>query len=147
MATAPNRNCWQEARTTFALHRGDCSTTRFDSVSACALAHLMPKPDRGAITPKRKLRKFRPFSRCLSWFLLYDGIVTSSPACQIAEADPAQEVASKPAHVQTNSDRKSRRDRMPGHQDCPPHGDRDGRGLFRSRPRRAPCRNARLCRL
>src|ERR1700716_3824319 len=32
-------------------------------------------------------------------------------------------VASKQAHVQTNSDRQSRRDRVPGHQDCSPDGD------------------------
>ena len=46
-------------------------------------------------------------------------------------------------HVQTNSDRKSRRDRLPGHQDCAPYGDRDGSRLFRGRPRRAPRRNGR----
>jgi propionyl-CoA carboxylase alpha chain len=33
--------------------------------------------------------------RCLRSVLLYDGIVTSAPACQIAGEDPAQKVASK----------------------------------------------------
>ena len=56
--------------------------------------------------------------------------------------DPAQRL-DKQAHVQTNSDRQSRRDRLPGHQDCPPDGDQDGRRLFRGRPRRAPCRDGR----
>src|SRR3981081_2800864 len=46
-------------------------------------------------------------------------------------------------HVQTNSDRKSRRDRLPGHQDCAPYGDRNGSRVFRGRPRCAPCRNGR----
>ena len=71
-------------------------------------------------------------SRCLRLILLYDGIVTSVAACQIAP-DPAQRLQVS-QHVQTNSDRESGRDRLPDHQDCPPDGDRDGRGLFRGRP-------------
>src|SRR5665647_1733792 len=41
------------------------------------------------------------------------------------------------AHVQTNSDRKSRRDRLPGHQDRPEDGNPDRCRLFRGRPRHA----------
>src|ERR1700682_4202048 len=44
-------------------------------------------------------------------FAVHDGIVTSTPACQIGGSNPAQD-CSKPAHVQTNSDRQSRRDRL-----------------------------------
>src|ERR1700682_3208316 len=63
-------------------------------------------------------------SRCLVLVLLYDGIVTLVPACQIAASSrmarspPKRLQTSK--NVQTNPDRKSRRDRLPGHQDCPP---------------------------
>ena len=64
------------------------------------------------------------------------------PDCGPArEAGPPLKVASKRTHVQTNSDRKSRRDRLPGHQDGPPHGNRNRGRLFRGRPGRAPCRD------
>ena len=46
-----------------------------------------------------------------------------------------------PLHVQAHPDRQSRRDRLPDHQDRAPDGHRDGRGLFRRRPRRAACRD------
>ena len=47
------------------------------------------------------------------------------------------------AHVQAHPDRQSRRNRLPDHQDRAADGDRDGRGLFRRRPRRAACRDGR----
>ena len=46
-------------------------------------------------------------------------------------------------YVQANPDCQSRRDRLPHHQDRAPDGHRDRRGLFRSRPQRAPCRDGR----
>ena len=42
-----------------------------------------------------------------------------------------------------NPDRQSRRDRLPRDPHRAPHGHRDGRGLFRSRCRRAACRDGR----
>ena len=65
------------------------------------------------------------------------------PDCGHGPARSRLKVANKQAHVQTNSDRQSRRDRLPDHQDGPPDGDRDRRGLFRGRPRRAPRRDGR----
>ena len=47
------------------------------------------------------------------------------------------------AHVQAHSDCQSRRNRLPDHQDRPPHGDRDRRGLFRGRQGRPACRDGR----
>ena len=42
---------------------------------------------------------------------------------------------------QKDSDRQSRRNRLPHHQDRPPDGHRHGGGLFRCRPRRPACRD------
>ncbi len=44
-------------------------------------------------------------------------------------------------HVQAHSDRQSRRDRLPDHQDRASHGNWDGRGLFRGRSRCASRRD------
>ena len=49
----------------------------------------------------------------------------------------------KGRHVQAHPDRQPRRNRLPDHQDRAPDGHRDGRGLFRSRPRRPACRDGR----
>ena len=75
-----------------------------------------------------------------------DAIVTPAPACQIAGEEPAQG-RNQEEHVQTDIDRKSRRDRLSRHQDRPQDGNQDGRRLFRGRPRRAPCRDGRRGRL
>ena len=46
-------------------------------------------------------------------------------------------------HVQEDPHCQPRRDRLPGHQDRPPHGHQDGRGLFRCRQGRAARRDGR----
>ena len=48
---------------------------------------------------------------------------------------------SRMRHVQAHTHRQSRRDRLPDNQDRASNGNRDGRGLFRGRPRRAARRD------
>ena len=49
-------------------------------------------------------------------------------------------------HVHQNPDRQPRRNRLPRHRHRPEDGHRDGGGVFRRRPRRAPCRAGRRSR-
>ncbi|MGY4596149.1 hypothetical protein ACVWXL_003895 [Bradyrhizobium sp. GM22.5] len=74
---------------------------------------------------------------------MYHGSHTAPPIGSNGQGRVPPKVETQEKHVQTHSDRQSRRNRLPGHQDRSPHGSSDGRGLFRGRPRRSPCRDGR----
>jgi hypothetical protein len=61
------------------------------------------------------------------WFCCTTELLPSSPRARLrprpAWQGPRPKGCKQAKNVQTNPDRKSRRDRLPGHQDCPPDGD------------------------
>src|ERR1700743_2603474 len=109
---ARKRNCWPAAPTTFALHRGDCLITRGESAPACALVPLMPKLVRDA--PQNANYAYQAVA--CPCFCCTTELLPPAPRARLRGRIPPQRLqvksVSKPAHVQTNSDSKSRRDRL-----------------------------------